>query len=112
MKSTCVKGFDNLFSIDQSYETRVKLFMQSASISQASVAESYMDDDIETSQSSQESDSDVDIGTKASTYKSATLNEMYTVGLTLRNNLHNCTSAWYKNWPPRASDITGIMLMC
>jgi hypothetical protein len=27
MKSTCVKGFHNLFSIDQSYETRVKLFM-------------------------------------------------------------------------------------
>jgi hypothetical protein len=27
---------------------------------------------------------------------------MYTVGLTLRNNLHNCTSAWYKNWAPHA----------
>ncbi len=61
-----------------------------------------------TSQSSQESESDFDdIGTKASPYTSATLNEMYTVGLTLRNNLHNCTSAWYKNWPPHASDITG-----
>ena len=47
-----------------------------------------MDDDIETSQSSQESDSDVDIGTKASMYTSATLKEMYTVGLTLRNNLY------------------------
>ena len=34
MKSTCVKGFHNLFSIDQSYETRVKLFMQSASVKQ------------------------------------------------------------------------------
>jgi hypothetical protein len=70
MKSTCVKGFHNLFSIDQSYETRVKLFLQSASVKQ--VAESFMNDDIET------------------------LKEMYTVGLTLRN-LHNCTSAWYKN---------------
>ena len=28
------KGFHNLFSIDQSYETRVKLFMQSASVKQ------------------------------------------------------------------------------
>ena len=36
---------------------------------------------------------------------------MYTVALTLRNNLHNCTSAWYKNWPPHASDITGIVLI-
>jgi hypothetical protein len=70
-----------------------------------------MDDDIETSQRSQEPDSDVDIGMKASMYTSATLKEMYTVGLTLRNNLHNCISAWYKNWPPHASDITGIMLM-
>jgi hypothetical protein len=52
-----------------------------------------MDDDIETFQSSQEFDSDVDIGMKASTYTSATLKEMYTVGLRLRNNLHNCTSA-------------------
>ena len=72
MKSTCVKGFHNLFSIDQSYETRVKLFMQSASV-KASVVESCMDDDIKTSQSSQESDSDVDIGMKASMYTSATL---------------------------------------
>jgi hypothetical protein len=49
-----------------------------------------MDDDIEleTSQSSQEFDSDVDIGTKASTYTSATLKEMYTVSLTLRKNLY------------------------
>ena len=78
MKSTCVKGFHNLFSIDQSYETRVK----------ASVVESCMDDDIETSQSSQESDFDVDIGMKGSMYTSATLKEMYTVGLTLRNNLY------------------------
>ena len=46
-----------------------------------------MDDDIETSQSSQ-NDSDVDIGMKASMYTSATLKEMYTVGLTLRNNLY------------------------
>jgi hypothetical protein len=30
----CVKGFHNLFYIDQSYETRVKLFMQSASVKQ------------------------------------------------------------------------------
>ena len=45
-----------------------------------------MDDDIETSQSSQESD--FDIGMKASMYTSATLKEMYTVGLTLRNNLY------------------------
>jgi hypothetical protein len=59
MKRTCVKGFHNLFSIDQSYETRVKLFMQSASVKQVLVVESCMDDDIETSQSSQESDSDV-----------------------------------------------------
>ena len=34
MKRTCAKGFHNLFSIDQSYETRVKLFMQSASVKQ------------------------------------------------------------------------------
>ena len=47
-----------------------------------------MDDDIESSQSSQESDFDVDIGMKASMYTSATLKEMYTVGLTLRNNLY------------------------
>jgi hypothetical protein len=53
MKSICVKGFHNLFSLDQIYETRVKLFMQSASVLiEASVAESFMDDDIETSQSS------------------------------------------------------------
>jgi preprotein translocase subunit SecE len=38
-----------------------------------------MDDDIETAQSSQQSDSDVDIGTKVSTYTSATLKEMSTV---------------------------------
>jgi hypothetical protein len=42
-------------------------------LSQASVVESCMDDDITTSQSSQESDSDVDIGMKASMYTSATL---------------------------------------
>jgi phage terminase large subunit-like protein len=58
------------------------------------------------------SDSDVDIGMKASMYTSATLKEMYTVGITLRNKLHNCISAWYKNWPPQASYITGLMLMC
>ena len=103
----CAKDFHNLFSIDQRYETRVTLFMHSAS-SLSSVAESFIDDDMGTSQSSQKSESDFDdIGTKASPYTSATLNEMYTVGLTLRNNLHNCTSAWYKNWPPHASDITG-----
>ena len=32
---------------------------------------------------------------------------MYTVDLTLRNNLIYRTSNCYKNWPPHASDITG-----
>jgi hypothetical protein len=41
-------------------------------LSQASVAESFMVDDIETSQNSQESESDHDIGTKASTYSVST----------------------------------------
>jgi hypothetical protein len=45
--------------------------IQSASVKQV-LAESFMDDDIETSQSSQESESDHDIGTKASTYSVST----------------------------------------
>jgi hypothetical protein len=40
-------------------------------------------------------------------YTSATLKEMYTVDLTLRNNFLYFTSNCYKNWPPHASDITG-----
>jgi hypothetical protein len=45
--------------------------IQSASVKQL-LAESFMDDDIETSQSSQESESDHDIGMKASTYSVST----------------------------------------
>ena len=41
---------------------------EAATKSQAIVAESFMDDEIETSQSSQESESDHDIGRKATTY--------------------------------------------
>ena len=54
-------------------------------LSQASVAESFMDDDIETSQSSQESESDNDIGTKASTY--STQVQDWKKFIQLRNNL-------------------------
>jgi hypothetical protein len=45
--------------------------IQSASVKQV-LAESFMDDDIETSQSSQESESDHDIGMKAFTYSVST----------------------------------------
>jgi hypothetical protein len=45
--------------------------IQSGSVKQV-LAESFMDDDIETSQSSQESESDHDIGTKTSTLSVST----------------------------------------
>ena len=73
------------------------------------VAESFIEDDVETSQSSQESDyaldSDDEGHTNINDTKTATLQGMYAVSLKLRNNLRDHSSSWYENWPPFASDI-------
>ena len=78
-------------------------------LSKGSVAESFIEDDVETSQSSQESDyaldSDDERHTNIHDTKTATLQEMYAVSLKLRNNLRDHSSSWYENWPPFASDI-------
>lgn len=55
-KNDFVKGFDNKFSIEQSYEQRVTLRFYSDCLSKESVAESCIDEVVETSQSSQEFD--------------------------------------------------------
>ena len=78
-------------------------------LSPATVAESFIDNDGETSQSSQDSDSASEIdaegyGNKCD--KRASLKELYTVGMTLKSDLQNQTPIWYENWPPLASDIT------
>ncbi|XP_028419097.1 uncharacterized protein LOC114544759 [Dendronephthya gigantea] len=77
-------------------------------LSQASVAESFMGNNEETSQSSQESDSfEIDGEGYANMHdKRATLKELYTVGMTLKSELQDQASTWYENWPPLASDIT------
>ena len=78
-------------------------------LSKGSVAESFIEDDVETSQSSQESDyaldSDDEGHTNIHDTKTATLQEMYAVSLKLRNNLRDHSSSWYESWPPFASDI-------
>ena len=80
-------------------------------LSHASVAESFIDNVEETSQSSQESDSAFEIDGEGHANmhanKRASLKELYTVGMTLKSDLQDQTSTWYENWPPLASDITG-----
>ena len=66
-KYTC-KSFPQLVFDKPKVGNKSELIVYAGCLSQASVAESFMDDDIETSQSSQESESDDDIGTKASMY--------------------------------------------
>lgn len=78
-------------------------------LSRASVAESFIDMNEETSQSSLESDSAVQ--TDGERYANmndsrASLKELYTVGMALKSVLQDQPSTWYNNWPPLASDIT------
>ena len=77
-------------------------------LSKGSVAESFIEDDVETSQSSRESDYALDSDDEGQTYmipRQLTLQEMYAVSLKLRNNLRDHSSSWYENWPPFASDV-------
>lgn len=79
-------------------------------LSRESIAETFLNDDVGTSESEQGLEAVVDIGAEGSgpSHKTqATLIEIYKVGLTFRNIWHGCTSAWYENWPPLASNFTG-----
>ena len=69
-------------------------------LSKGSVAESFIEDDVETFQSSQESDYALDSDDEGHTNihdpKTATLQEMYSVSLKLQNNLRDHSSSWYE----------------
>lgn len=75
---------------------------------QGTVAENYLNEDTETSQSEMDTEDEFfnnDVP-KGSCNKTTTLNEVFNVALTLRGNLRASTkSIWYENWPPLASDI-------
>ena len=67
-KYTCKRFPQLVFDKPKVGNKSGELIVYAGCLSQASVAESFVDDDIETSQSSQESESDDDIGAKASMY--------------------------------------------
>ena len=77
-------------------------------LSQGSVAESFLGEEIGASESDQELEGEVDIAAKKAShdYTGATLKDMFTVGLTLRNILRGLTLDWYYSWPPLASEFT------
>ena len=77
-------------------------------LSQGSVAESFLGEEIGASESDQELEGEVDIAAKKAShdYTGATLKDMFTVGLTLRNILRGLTLDWYDSWPPLASEFT------
>ncbi len=77
-------------------------------LSQGSVAESFLSEDVGSSESDQEFEAEVNIVAEGASHDTtaATLKDMYTVGLTFRNKLRGLTSNWYENWPPLASDFT------
>jgi hypothetical protein len=65
-----------------------------------------MDDDIETSQSSQEPERKH----PRTVHKCKTERNVYRPNIEkqlAKTVAKHCTSAWYKNWPPHTSDITG-----
>jgi hypothetical protein len=76
-------------------------------LSQGSVAESFLSEDVGSSESDQEFEAEVNIVAEGASHDTtaATLKDMYTVGLTFRNKLRGLTSNWYENWPPLASDF-------
>ena len=76
------------------------------SICQGVVAEHYLNEESQTSQSEMESEVFGDQFLK-NHEKVATTKEVYNVALTLRNILRSSTQTWYENWPPLSSDITG-----
>ena len=108
MKERLRKKFPQLVFHRPKVRTKSDI-VYSECLSKGSVAESFIEDDVETSQSSQESDyaldSDDEGHTNIHDTKTATLQEMYAVSLKLRNNLRDYSSSWYENWPPFASDI-------
>ena len=81
-------------------------------INTGNVAESYLNQDFESSQSEMETEDD-DKSEDHERFKStndakkATLKELYNAALTLRDILHSCTASWYENWPPLGSEIIG-----
>ena len=77
-------------------------------LSQGSVAESFLDEEIGASESDQELEAEVDIAAEKASYDytGATLKDMFTVGLTSRNILRGLTLDWYDSWPPLASEFT------
>ena len=75
-------------------------------MSKESVIESFIDDDVQTSQFyALDSDSEGYANIYDTKTAILTLQEMYEVCLTMRNNLCNHSSSWYENWPPFASNI-------
>ena len=78
------------------------------SICQGVVAEHYLNEESQTSQSDTEIEDEVlDDQLLKNHEKVATLKEVYNVACTLRNILRSSTQTWYENWPPISSDITG-----
>ena len=79
-------------------------------LSKGNVAESFLKENNETSQSKIDS-SDEGQNTNQKKLnaddKKATLKDIYYVTLTLREILRSPTASWYESWPPLASDITG-----
>ena len=79
-------------------------------LSKGNVAESFLKENDETSQSEIDS-SDEGQNTNRNKLnaddKKATLKDIYYVALTLREILRSPTASWYESWPPLASDITG-----
>ena len=72
------------------------------------MAEKCLEEESEMSQSETESEDDVlDDRPLKHCQKLATVKELYNSACTLRNILRSATEAWYENWPPLSSEITG-----
>ena len=81
-------------------------------ISQGSVAESYLEETempMTESDDNSEEESDFEILNPGFRFceKSASLREIYSVALTLRERVINTPTKWYDQWPPLSSDMSG-----
>ena len=90
------------------YERNRSEIVYAQTICQGVVAEHYLDEESQTSQSEMESEDEVLDDTLLKNHENvATLKEVYNVACTLRNTLRSSTQTWYENWPPLSSDING-----
>jgi hypothetical protein len=90
------------------YERNRSEIVYAQTICQGVVAEHYLDEESQTSQSEMESEDEVLDDMLLKNHENvATLKEVYNVACTLRNTLRSSTQTWYENWPPLSSDITG-----